>query len=410
MISASRHHYLVLWLLSSAFLLRVLGQILVVFLHVSFLPPAEEWYSGLMPYGPLLVSQILILALMVKINLNFTRGTGLFFRPHRRFGIGLAIFAAIYFAIMVIRYAVTMSLYPRERWTGGSIPTFFHWVLAGYLLVIALHHWKYGQPSARSKHPSLLARFATATARVVGVCILIAGLTGWAGYLLLPTIIARYLHMRGPQYAVRIDRNVPLTTTDGIRLVSDIYHPRRAGRATPTILVRIPYSRTFTNTLFATVLGRLWAERGYTVVIQGTRGRYQSGGVYDPLRHERADGIDTLNWIARQPWYDGRIGMWGGSYFGYTQWAIADRRNPGPTALMIQEASTDFHGMFYPGGAFSLWSALEWAVMSHGRVDVPPTPQKLGKGFDGFPLIQADERAECEIPFFDDWALRSIMQ
>ena len=83
----------------------------------------------------------------------------------------------------------------------------------------------------------------------------------------------------------------------------------------------------------------------------------ESEGDYYPLRSERQDGIDTLGWLERQPWYDGRIGMWGCSYYGYTQWVLSDREKPGPTALIIQEASTDFHGMFHPGGAFSLKSA-----------------------------------------------------
>ena len=187
--------------------------------------------------------------------------------------------------------------------------------------------------------------------------------------------------------------------------MADIYHPQRAPTKTPTILVRIPYSKTTTNTLFATVVGQMWAERGYTVVIQGTRGRYDSGGKYDPLRHERQDGIETLQWIAEQPWYDGRLGMWGGSYFGYTQWAIADHQNPGPQALLIQEASSDFHGMFYPGGAFSLESALRWAVMSRGRQDVAPNAAELERGFEGFPVVEADDRAVGDIPFFNDWVL-----
>jgi predicted acyl esterase len=69
-------------------------------------------------------------------------------------------------------------------------------------------------------------------------------------------------------------------------------------------------------------------------VVQGTRGRFKSGGAFYPLRHERQDGIETLQWLARQPWFDGRLGMWGGSAFGHTQWALADQSRPSPTALM----------------------------------------------------------------------------
>ena len=85
------------------------------------------------------------------------------------------------------------------------------------------------------------------------------------------SILAPQLGVHRAQFAVRIERRVPLTTSDGIQLVADVYHPRRAGETTPTILVRIPYSKIFVNGLFATVVGRMWAERGYTVVIQGSQ-------------------------------------------------------------------------------------------------------------------------------------------
>src|SRR5262249_42295443 len=118
---------------------------------------------------------------------------------------------------------------------------------------------------------------------------------------------------------------------------------------------------------------------------------------------ERQDGIATLDWLAGQPWFDGRLGMWGCSYYGYTQWVLADRTDPGPTALLMQECSTDCHRMFHPGGAFSLKSALHWAVMSHGARDVTPAPAALERGFTGFPLLEADDRAAGDIAFFNDW-------
>jgi putative CocE/NonD family hydrolase len=183
-----------------------------------------------------------------------------------------------------------------------------------------------------------------------------------------------------------------------------VYHPVGA-KGSPTILVRIPFSSTFYNRLAADGVARFWASRGYTAVVQGTRGRYKSGGAYYPLRHEHDDGLETLRWLAQQPWFDGRLGMWGGSAFGYTQWVLADRRDPGPSALMIQIASTSFGETFHPGGAFALESALFWAVRSRGARDDLPDFETLERGFVGFPLIDADERAAGQdIAFFDDWA------
>ncbi len=167
--------------------------------------------------------------------------------------------------------------------------------------------------------------------------------------------------------------------------------------------MRIPYPATFSSKIYATVVGRFWAERGYRVILQGTRGRYQSGGTYYPLRDERRDGIETLQWISSQPWFDGRLAMWGGSYFGYTQWVIADQEEPGPSALMIQLASTSFYEMFHPGGAFSLESALVWAVQSYGDQSDWPSDEILRPGYEGFPLLEADDRALRDVPAFNDW-------
>jgi hypothetical protein len=113
---------------------------LVAFLHVSFLLPMEEWYSGLIPYRWLLPSQFLIILLYSKVCLDFTRGQGFFATPHRALGVGLLWFGSIYFAAMVVRYVVRMSLYPDERWLGGSIPIFFHWVLASFILLVGRYH------------------------------------------------------------------------------------------------------------------------------------------------------------------------------------------------------------------------------------------------------------------------------
>jgi putative CocE/NonD family hydrolase len=206
--------------------------------------------------------------------------------------------------------------------------------------------------------------------------------------------------------SVRIEHGAAMTTADGVKLVADIYLPQ-SHRPSPTILVRIPFSRSFQNDLGAAAIARFWASHGYNVVIQGSRGRFKSGGEYYPLRDERSDGIATLKWLWQQPWFDGRLGMWGGSVFGYTQWVLADQQDPGPSALMIQICSTSVHEMFYPGGAFSLESALFWAVRSRGQRDQTPSFRDLARGFNGFPLIDADDRVVSDIGFFDDWVRHS---
>jgi len=355
----------------------------------------EEWFSGALAYPWLLASQALIILLYGKIALDFSRGRGFFVHPSRRLGNGLLLLGSIYLSVMVIRYVIRMSLYPHERWTGGSIPIFFHWVLASFLLTPAGYHRRYSQP------PASATTWKTVAVRGSIALLITIGVLVWITDQLGPWWFGRTLGLRPSEFAVRIER-VSMKTADGVTLVADIYHPLRAGRA-PAILVRVPYSKTLTNMIFGRTVGSMWAEHGYTAVIQGTRGRYESGGTHYPLRGERQDGLETLAWLARQPWFDGRLGMWGGSSFGQTQWVLADQANPGPSALMIWLASSSFHDMFYPGGAFSLESALFWGLRSRSRDDDPPDPPVIDRGAAGWPLRDADQRAVGErVPFFQD--------
>jgi len=129
-----------LWLLLVAFMLRVAGQMLVAFRGVPWLPPMDAWMSGLMPYPYLLVSQFLIIGLCVKVAADFTRGAGWFVEPRPVFGAGVLYFGWIYSAAMVVRYIARMILLPEERWFGGTIPIFFHFVLAGFVILFGLWH------------------------------------------------------------------------------------------------------------------------------------------------------------------------------------------------------------------------------------------------------------------------------
>lgn len=143
-----------LWFLLTLFCLRVIGQMLVAFLHVSFLPPMEEWYSGLIPYPWLLMSQFFIILVFGKVCIDFTRREGFFVVPRPTLGSGLLTFGSVYLAAMVIRYVIRMSLYPHARWVGGSIPIFFHWIIAGFLLSVGGYHWSRIRPKSK-KHPYL---------------------------------------------------------------------------------------------------------------------------------------------------------------------------------------------------------------------------------------------------------------
>ena len=139
--AGTRRYAWLLTFLLFLFCLRVLGQILVAFFGVTWLPPMHAWFSGLLPYPELLVAQILIIFLYGKVCLDFFRERGYFHIPNARLGRNLLRFGWVYLGAMVLRYIIRMSLYPSQRWTGGCIPIFFHWVLAAFILVLGKYHW-----------------------------------------------------------------------------------------------------------------------------------------------------------------------------------------------------------------------------------------------------------------------------
>jgi hypothetical protein len=109
----------------------VLGQVLVAFFDVRFLPPMEAWYSGLMPYEYLLPPQIILIAVMTKICIDFTRERGWFFNKNRFLGTVWLWFGYLYLAAMIAR---AVFLWDRP------IPIVFHWVLAAFVITVGLSH------------------------------------------------------------------------------------------------------------------------------------------------------------------------------------------------------------------------------------------------------------------------------
>jgi hypothetical protein len=244
------------------FCLRVIGQFLVAFFHVTWLPPMEAWMSGAVSYPVLLALQIGIIALMGKICWDVQRRDGYFAQPSGRLGRFLIEAGAFYFTIMVMRYAMRMALYPHERWLGGSLPIFFHCVLALFVMVYGTYHLLSVVKTRRHKTWTPIAWRALAA----------TGMLVWLIYQLAPAVMAYTFHLRPAEYAVGIERDVQNPVDDGVILVADVYHPQHLDHS-PTIIVRISYTKTLGNMITANLMGRLWAERGYTAVIQCTRGK-----------------------------------------------------------------------------------------------------------------------------------------
>lgn len=169
-------------------------------------------------------------------------------------------------------------------------------------------------------------------------------------------LVARLAGLRPAEtHRVRVERDVRLRAPDGVELLTDLHLPAEGGPR-PTVLVRTPYGRT---SILSEVLALPFAERGYNLVVQSTRGTFGSGGFIE-FAKEAGDGRAVADWIVDQPWSDGTIAGFGPSYLSFTQWALASTRPPQLRAMAIQIMGSDRRESFYPGGSFALDTALEW--------------------------------------------------
>ena len=206
-----------------------------------------------------------------------------------------------------------------------------------------------------------------------------------------------------PTMQTRVVQGVRIPMRDRINLVADIIFPEAEG-SYPTILVRTPYGRRLEP--FWTSRYVNFARRGYVVVVEAVRGREDSEGEWMPHVNERRDGYDTIDWISRQAWSNGRVGMFGGSYLGSVQWLAAVENHPALKCILPIVAGTDdFFDLPYDHGILNLQPALDWLYITRGRTleqGAPPntSPERLRT----LPLSRADDVwAGVNLPIFDRW-------
>ena len=167
-------------------------------------------------------------------------------------------------------------------------------------------------------------------------------------------------------FPTRMDLDVRAPMRDGVELSADIYLPDSPGQY-PTVLNRTPYSNNDDDTIER---AKFLAGRGYVVVIQDVRGRWDSDGIYYPFVNEADDGFDTQQWIGEQPWSNGKIGTYGSSYGGMVQWQAASRGNPYLTCTSPRVASSDFWDHWvYSHGAFQLGFMGTWGMTTNSRTN-----------------------------------------
>jgi putative CocE/NonD family hydrolase len=214
------------------------------------------------------------------------------------------------------------------------------------------------------------------------------------------------LGLPAPRCRVAVTRRLPIRASDGVILRADHYRP--ALPQAPAVLVRTPYGRSGPTALIA----RTVAGQGFHVLVQSCRGTFDSGGEFEPLRHERADGLDTIEWLRRQSWYGGAFGMYGPSYVGFVQWAVAADAGPDLKAIATAVTASSFRDPTYAGGGFSLDTVLTWSniiaaqrgPMRAAAVEFLRGSPRLRRGLAHPVLAEADAVTVGDpVPHFQEW-------
>ena len=156
--------------------------------------------------------------------------------------------------------------------------------------------------------------------------------------------------------AIVVDTGLSVAMRDGVVLRTDVWRPA-GGERVPVLVNRTPYGRS--EDAAGPGFVRVAIMRGYAVLVQDVRGRYGSGGEYEPYRQEGKDGYDTIEWAARQPWSNGVVGTFGLSYPGAVQWLAAVERPPSLKAMVPAMTYASPETFWYSGGVWD-GSWLDW--------------------------------------------------
>jgi putative CocE/NonD family hydrolase len=214
------------------------------------------------------------------------------------------------------------------------------------------------------------------------------------GYELLRQVPKADPLLSAPKHEVKEERKVAVPMRDGLKLSTDLYRPAVEGRL-PVILIRTPYKKEMQE-----LQARYYARRGYVVAVQDCRGRFGSPGVWEAFVNEKKDGFDTIEWLADQPWSNGKVGMIGGSYLGWVQWWAASQRPPHLVTIIPNVAPPDpFYNIPYDYGVLFLKPAILWAkiVESEATGDLSGatfstiSERKYNKLLRALPVIDLDK-------------------
>src|SRR3984893_10407942 len=205
-------------------------------------------------------------------------------------------------------------------------------------------------------------------------------------------------------FEVTVEQNVAAKMRDVMTLYAYVYRPKAEGKF-PVLLVRTPYNRKGEMGF-----GLRAAARGFVVVEQDVRGRYESEGEGYPFKNEAQDGYDTVEWAAGLPYSNGKVGMFGGSYVGATQFLAAIAHPPHLAGICPDVTASNYHdGWTYQGGAFEQWFNESWTTglaMDTMRRRIDENGDALGGTkvlpLISYPVLEAPSTTRLAT-YFTDW-------
>lgn len=181
--------------------------------------------------------------------------------------------------------------------------------------------------------------------------------------ILVITFVLLNLSTVYPQDGFIKRSDVKIQMYDGTCLMANIYLPDTLQKY-PAILIRNPYNKDYLG-----IFGESFVKHGYAVVIQDVRGKYASEGVFTVFANEKKDGLATLDWIAKQSWSDGKIGMYGPSYLSYCSQILAPENHPALKTIVVSSGITDIYKLMYFDGSYNQTMAIWMKRTGTGKVD-----------------------------------------
>lgn len=236
-----------------------------------------------------------------------------------------------------------------------------------------------------------------------------AGLAAMAASISVLLALGLDAHDQWQHANITIERNVTAQMRDGVILYADVYRPSSQGRF-PALLLRTPYNKDAES---SSAMTRAAVRRGYVVVIQDVRGQFRSEGKFQPYVQEINDGYDSIEWVAKLPYVNEKVGTYGLSYPGAVQWMTAATRPPHLVAMVPAMTFANARHFFYDGGIFispiANWLLGRQAKERRERGLPFATPEELRDGWarEGGQWLRhlplRDLPVMREFPYWTEW-------